>query len=67
MKHVNKSEHFTSVYDNFFPKSKSTDKNQQSSRFWITKGIATSSKRKQKFLEKYLKRRTKDTETYLKV
>ena len=34
---------------------------------WITKGIAKSSKRKQKLLEKYLKRRTNYTETAYKL
>ena len=34
---------------------------------WITRGIVKSSKRKQKLHEKYLKRRTNDTETAYKL
>ena len=34
---------------------------------WITKGIAKFSKRKQKLYEKYLKRRTNETETAYKL
>ena len=34
---------------------------------WITKGIAKSSKTKQKLYKKYLKRRTNETETACKL
>ena len=34
---------------------------------WITKGIAKSSKTKQKLYKKYLKRRTNETETAYKL
>ena len=34
---------------------------------WITKGIAKSSKTKQKLYKKYLKRRTNETETVYKL
>ena len=60
-------ERFISVYDNFFPKVKVRIKTKSLHNPWIMKGIAKSSKRKQKFYEKYLKRRTNDTETTCKL
>ena len=59
-------ETFISVYDNFFPKVKVRIKTKSLHSPWITKGIAKSSKRKQRFYGKYLKRRTNDTETAYK-
>ena len=61
------SETFILVYDNFFPKVKVRIKTKSLHSPWITKGIAKSSKRKQKLYEKYLKRRTNDTETAYKL
>ena len=55
------------VYDNFFLKVKIQIKIKSLHSPWITKGIAKSSKRKQKRYEKYLKRRTNDTETAYKL
>ena len=60
-------ETFISVYDNFFPKVKVRIKTKSLHSPWITKGIAKSSKRKQKLYEKYLKRRNNDTETACKL
>ena len=60
-------ERFISVYDNFFSKVKVWIKTKSLHNPWIMKGIAKSSKRKQKFYEKYLKRRTNDTETTCKL
>ena len=60
-------ETFISVYDNFFPKVKVQIKTKSLHSHWITKGIPKSSKRKQKLYEKYLKRRTNDTETAYKL
>ena len=60
-------ETFISVYDNFFPKVKVRIKTKSLHSPWITKGIAKSSKRKQKLYEKYLKRRNNDTETAYKL
>ena len=56
-------EKFISVYDNFFSKVKVRIKTKSLHSPWIRKGIAKSYKRKQKFDEKYLKRRTNETET----
>ena len=61
------SETFILVYDNFFPKVKVRIKTKSLHSPWITKGIAKSSKRKQNLYEKYLKRRTNDTETAYKL
>ena len=55
-------ETFISVYDNFFPKVNVRIKTKSIHSPWITKGIARSSKRKQKLYEKYLKRRTSESE-----
>ena len=60
-------ETFILVYDNFFPKVKVRIKTKSLHSPWITKGIAKSSKRKQNLYEKYLKRRTNDTETAYKL
>ena len=51
----------------FFLKVKVQIKTKSLHSPWITKGIAKSSKRKQKLYEKYLKRRTNDTETAYKL
>ena len=56
-------ETFISVYDIDFRKSKNTDKNEKSSHALDNEGFAKSSKRKQNLYEKYLNRRTNDTET----
>ena len=61
------SETFILVYDNFFPKVKVQIKIKSFHNPWITKGIAKPSKRKQKFYEKYLKRKTNETETSYKM
>ena len=60
-------EAFILVYDNFFPKVKVRIKTKSLHSPWITKGIAKSSKRKQKVYGRYLKRRTNDTETAYKL
>ena len=58
---------FISVYDYFFLKVKVQIKIKSLNCPWITKGIAKSSKGKQKLYEKYLKRRTNDTKTAYKL
>ena len=56
---------FTSLNDDCFPRVKIKVKAQNSFRPWITKGIAKSSKKKQKLYEKYLKNRNpKNLATY---
>ena len=56
---------FTDIYDNSFPKSKVKVKFKSDQSPWITKGIAKSSKQKQRLYEKFLKNRTpKNEETY---
>ena len=56
---------FTDIYDNSFPKSKVKVKFKSDQSLWITKGIAKSSKKKQRHYEKFLKNRTpKNEETY---
>ena len=61
------SEIFILVYDNFFSKVKVRIKTKSLQSPWITKGIAKSSKGKQKLYEKYLKKRTNDTERAYKL
>ena len=46
---------FISVYENFFPNVEVRIKTKSLHSPWIAKGIAKSSKRKQKLYEKYLK------------
>ena len=53
---------FNSVYDIYFPKVFVRLKTTHIQSPWITKGIAKSSKRKQKLYEKFLKHRTRETE-----
>ena len=48
---------FTSIYDDCFPRVKIKVKARNSFKPWITKGIAKSSKKKQKLYEQYLKNR----------
>ena len=53
---------FNSIYDIYFPKVSVRIKTKHIQSPWITKGIAKSSKRKQKLYEKFLKHRTRETE-----
>ena len=53
---------FNSIYDIYFPKVLVRLKTKHIQSPWITKGIAKSSKRKQKLYEKFLKHRTRETE-----
>ena len=53
---------FNSIYDIYFPKVFVRLKTKHIQSPWITKGIAKSSKRKQKLYEKFLKHRTRETE-----
>ena len=50
-------DNFTSLYNDWFPRLKIKVKARNSFKPWITKGIAKSSKKKQKLYEKYLKNR----------
>ena len=52
----------TSVYDEFFPKSRIKVRHNKKSTPLITRGIAKSSKRKQKLYEKFLKNCTSENE-----
>ena len=54
---------FTSLYEECFPKFKIKLNQRKNLRPWITKGIKESSKRKQKFYEKFLKKRNVFNET----
>ena len=56
----------TPLYDKFFPKLKATLKSKKTYSPWITRGIAKSSKRIQKFYEKFLKSRSHLNETNYK-
>ena len=58
---------FLSLYNECFPKIKVKLKPQRQFNPWITKGIRKSSKKKQKLYEKFLKKRTKQSETEYKV
>ena len=51
---------FISVYENFFPNVEVRIKTKSLHSPWIAKGIAKSSKRKQKLYEKYFKRRNNE-------
>ena len=53
---------FNSIYDIYFPKVFVRLKTKHIQSLWITKGIAKSSKRKQKLYKKFLKHRTRETE-----
>ena len=53
---------FNSIYDIYFPKVLVRLKTKHIQSPWITKGIIKSSKRKQKFYEKFLKHQTRETE-----
>ena len=56
---------FIDIYDKLFPKSEVKVKFKSDQSPWITKGIAKSSKKKQRLYEKFLKNRTpKNEETY---
>ena len=56
---------FTDIYENSFPKSEVKVKFKSDQSPWITKGIAKSSKKKQRLYEKFLKNETpKNEETY---
>ena len=46
------------IYDDCFPKAKFKIKSNNKANPWITKGMAKSSKRKQKLYEKFLKNRS---------
>ena len=56
----------TQVYDDCFPKTKFKIKSNNKANPWITKGIAKSSKRKQKLYEKFLKNRSIQNEKIYK-
>ena len=49
---------FIDIYDKSFPKSEVKVKFKSDQSPWITKGIAKSSKKKQRLYEKFLKNRT---------
>ena len=53
---------FTDIYDNSFPKLEVKVKFKSDQSPWITKGIAKSSKKKQRLYEKLLKNRTPKNE-----
>ena len=52
----------SSINDEFFPKSRIKVRHNKNTTPWITRGIAKSSKRKQKLYEKFLKKRTSKNE-----
>ena len=53
---------FIDIYDKSFPKSEVKVKFKSDQSPWITKGIAKSSKKKQRLYEKFLKNRTLQNE-----
>ena len=55
-------EFFSGVYDVAFAKQKIKNKNKTLNSFWITKGLQSSSKRKQKLYKKFLKKINKISE-----
>ena len=59
-------ERFISLYDKHFPKKKIELKTKDLESPWITKGIKKSSKKKQRLYEKFLKKRTIESETEYK-
>ena len=52
----------TSVHDDFFPKNRIKVRHNKTSTLWITRGIAKSSKHKQKLSEKFPKNHTSGNE-----
>ena len=52
-------ENFSELCDIAFLEQKTKIKNKKLSSTWITKGLQSSSKRKQKLYEKFLKKRSK--------
>ena len=58
-------ETITQIHDDCFPKAKFKIKSNNKTNPWITKGIAKSSKRKQKLYEKLLKNRSIQNEKNL--
>ena len=58
---------FLSLYNECFPKIKVKLKPRRQFNPWITKGIRKSSRKNQKLYEKFLKKRTKQSETEYKV
>ena len=52
----------SSIYDEFFPKSRIKVRHNKRTTPWITTGSAKSSKHKQKLYEKFLKKRTSKNE-----
>ena len=64
--HVRFMETITQIYDDCFPKTKFKIKSNNKANPWITRGIAKSSKRKQKLYEKFLKNRSIQNEKIYK-
>ena len=64
--HVAFIETIMQIYDDCFPKTKFKIKSNNKANPWITKGIAKSSKRKQKLYEKFLKNRSIQNEKIYK-
>ena len=58
---------FTDIYDNSFPKSEFKVKFKSDQSPSITKGIAKSSKKKQRLYEKFLKNRTPKMKRHIKL
>ena len=59
MKHTRNFSKFSVAYTKvFFPKKRIRVKLKNLMKPWVTKGIAKSSRKKQKLYEKYLKKRT---------
>ena len=57
-------ESITQIYDDCFPKTKFKIKSNNKANPWITRGIARSSKHKQKLFEKFLKNRSIQNEKF---
>ena len=57
---------FSCIYENFFPKKRIRVKLKNLMNPWVTKGIAKSSKKKQRLYEKYLKKRNPENEKIYK-
>ena len=58
---------FIDIYDKSFPKSEVKVKFKSDQSPWITKGIAKSSKKKQRLYEKFLKNRTPKMKRHIKL
>ena len=58
---------FTDIYDNSFPKSEVKVKFKSDQSPWITKGIAKSSKKKQRLYKIFLKNRTPKMKRHIKL